>query len=518
MAPAASTTPGVDSALLAKLANNTHKLWWRDPGLRTLNILLLSTFLGSIANGYDVSLISGLEAIPRWSDDMGGLNDDANMLGLLIAAYSFGGVISFFPAPWVADKMGRRWGIILGDVGIIAAVIGQSFCKTAIQFLGTRLLLGFFSLFNSISSTALLSELAHPRQRAIVGALFNTFFFVGAITAAWTSFGSHNLDSVWAWRTPVIVQLFWTTVQLTFVLFTPESPRWLVNNQQPDKAKKILAKYHANGDESDELVIVEFAEICASIELTQSTKVTWGSLFATPGNRKRVFICLGLGLATQWVGNGIISYYFAPVLETVGITNSTQQQGINGGLQIYNWILSIVGALLAERAGRRRLFIVSSCTMLLFMILVLACSAVFANTGNHAAGTAVIVFLFLFLGGYVIGFTPIPILYINEIWPTELRAKGGSVYWLSQTLAVCFNQYVNPIALREIQWRYYFVYIGVLVAVICFIYFFVPETKGSSLEEVAGIFDKKYAEAVSHPLNEALRKEETEISTIERVA
>ncbi|KAK4061642.1 uncharacterized protein Triagg1_10184 [Trichoderma aggressivum f. europaeum] len=493
MAPSAVASPG-NAVLLAKVTNKTHRLWWRDPGLQSLNILLLSCFLGSIANGYDVSLISGLEAIPRWFEDISGAKN-VNTLGLLIAAYSFGGVISFFPAPWVADKLGRRWGIIIGDV----AVIGQCFCKTAIQFLATRLVLGFFSLFYSISSTALPSELAHPRQRAIVGALFNTFFLlVVEDTCHYTA--------------------LWTSVQLIFVLFTPESPRWLVNNERLDEAKSTLAKYHANGDETDELVIVEFLEIRALVEPAKSLKVTWASLFATPGNRRRISICLGLGLATQWVGNGIISYYFAPVLETVGISNPTQQQGINGGLQIYNWFLSIAGAMLAERAGRRKLFMLSSSIMLLFMILVLTCSDVFANTGNSSSGTAVIVFLFLFLGGYVIGFTPIPIVYVNEIWPTELRAKGGSVYWLSQTLAVCFNQYVNPIALREIRWRYYFVYVGVLIAVIMFVYFFVLETKGSSLEEVVGIFDKKYEVAVSQPLSNALRKEETEVVTVENTA
>ncbi len=136
--------------------------------------------------------------------------------------------------------------------------------------------------------------------------------------------------------------------------------------------------------------------------------------------------------------------------------------------------------------------------MLVFMVVVLACSAVYANNGSHVAGTAVIVFLFLFLGSYVIGFTPIPILYVNEIWPTDLRAKGTSIYWISQAAALCFNQYVNPIALREIQWKYYFVYVGILVAVIVFIFFYVPETKGLSLEEVGGIFDRQYADVVAH--------------------
>lgn len=516
MAPHTPTTGGTST--FANVSNNTHPQWWRDPGLRTLNILLLSSFLGSIANGYDNSLISGLEAIPRWFTDLKGLGDDANILGLLIAAYSFGAILCFFPAPWVADTLGRRSGIILSNLGLLAAIVGQCFCRTAVQFLGTRLILGFFSLFNSISSTTLLAELAHPRQRAVVGALFNTFFFVGAITAAWTSFGTHNLNSNWAWRTPVIAQIFWITIQLIFVLFTPESPRWLVSKNRPDEAKKILAKYHANGDEDDELVILEFSEICASIELIRSNKFGWISLFATSGNRKRVFICFGLGLATQWVGNGIISYYFAPVLKTVGITSATQQQGINGGLQIYNWIVSIIAALLAERAGRRKLFLASSCSMLVFMIMVLACSAAYANNGSHAAGTAVIVFLFLFLGGYVIGFTPIPLLYVNEIWPTDLRAKGTSIYWISQTVALCFNQYVNPIALREIQWKYYFVYVGVLVAVIAFIFFYVPETKGLSLEEVGGIFDRQYADVVAHSTDVVSGKEGPSVTLVDDVA
>jgi MFS family permease len=129
--------------------------------------------------------------------------------------------------------------------------------------------------------------------------------------------------------------------------------------------------------------------------------------------------------------------------------------------------------------------------MLLFMILITICSALYSTTGSAAAGYAVIVFLFLFLGGYVIGLTPIPILYVNEIWPGHLRTKGTSVFWVSQAVAICFNQFVNPVALDRIAWRYYLVYVGVLVAVINFMFFYVPETKGLSLEQINGIFDPR---------------------------
>lgn len=99
-------------------------------------------------------------------------------------------------------------------------------------------------------------------------------------------------------------------------------------------------------------------------------------------------------------------------------------------------------------------------------------------------------FLFLFHGGYVIGLTPIPILYVNEIWPSHLRTKGNSVFWVTQAVAICFNQFVNPVALDRIAWRYYLVYVAVLVLVILFMLLYVPETKGLSLEEVGKIYDR----------------------------
>lgn len=134
--------------------------------------------------------------------------------------------------------------------------------------------------------------------------------------------------------------------------------------------------------------------------------------------------------------------------------------------------------------------------MLLFMSIVALCSALYSSTKSLTASYAVIIFLFLFLGGYVIGLTPIPILYVNEIWPSRLRAKGTSVFWLSQAVATCFNQFVNPVALQRISWKYYFVYVGVLIVVLVFIILYVPETKGLPLDEVHKMFDRQPSDEV----------------------
>tara|TARA_R110002003_G_scaffold296_9_gene18688 strand:+ start:16069 stop:17559 length:1491 start_codon:yes stop_codon:yes gene_type:complete len=477
------------------ISNNTHPNWILDPGLRKLNFLLLTCYLGAIVNGSISALISSLIANPIWYRDLAGLSN-INLLGLVVAAQPLGCIAAFFPAPWLSDKFGRRAGILVGNLGMSVGFVAQVFCKTAGQFLVMRLLVGFASIFNTISSSALLLELAHPRQRGVAGALFNTFYFVGSMTAAWTSYGALRLASSWSWRIPVAVQLFWTVSQLMLLSICPESPRWLVAHGKQEQAAVIMATFHANGDAENFMVLTELSNMTSSAELDrQSRDVSWSALYNTPGNRRRLMLSITIGVATQWVGNGITSVF--------------KQQGLNGGLQIYNWLLASGAALLAERLGRRRLFLTSAGTMLVFMVMVTICSAFYSTTNSLAAGYAVIVFLFLFLGGYVIGLTPIPILYVNEIWPSHLRVKGTSVFWVSQAVATCFNQYVNPIALKSIMWKYYLVYVGVLVAVIVFMFFYVPETKGLSLEEVSSIFDRHHMHDDVEPREDVSRQSAT---------
>lgn len=95
---------------------------------------------------------------------------------------------------------------------------------------------------------------------------------------------------------------------MVFVLLAPELPRWMVSNNKSTETKKVAVQYHVKGDDVDELVSIEFAENFASIKLTKSQKVGWTAVFAGAGNRKRVILCIGLGLSVQWVGSAIVSY------------------------------------------------------------------------------------------------------------------------------------------------------------------------------------------------------------------
>lgn len=79
--------------------------------------------------------------------------------------------------------------------------------------------------------------------------------------------------------------------------------------------------------------------------------------------------------------------------------------------------------------------------------------------------------------------------YPCEIWPYRLRSHGLTVTWITVVVANFFNTFVNPIALEAIGWKYYFVFIVVLVAMGLTVYFFYPETRGYTLEHIAVIFD-----------------------------
>ena len=472
------------------LANNCHPHWWKDPGLRRLNIGILLVFASATANGFDASLMNGLLAIPSFNEDVVE-KVSVNILGLIIAAISLGGLPALIPAGYISDRFGRKICLAIGTGIIISCSIAQALTSGPWLFWAFRLIMGVGIAFILIPAPALSTEVAHPRNRGTVTACFQTAFYWGSIVSAVATLGGLYIANSWSWRMPVLLQFFFPVLQAIGLFIIPESPRWLVANGKKEKAFRVLVKFHANGDEADQLVNYEYTEICETIEREAQAAQgsSWGEFFRTRGNMHRFIICLLVGIMIQWAGNGICSYYLAPILKSVGIDDPVQQSLINLGLQIWNAIMSIVGAFSAERFGRRPLWLLSASGMLVSFSIVTALSAVYAENGNKAAGKGVIGMLFVFFGWYDIAFTPLSFAYPVEILPYKLRSRGLSVTLTTIFGAGFFNQYVNPIALEKLHWRFYFVYIGCLIAFIFIIWFLFPETKGRSLEEIAEVFD-----------------------------
>lgn len=187
----------------------------------------------------------------------------------------------------------------------------------------------------------------------------------------------------------------------------------------------------------------------------------------------------------------MVTYYLAPILDSVGISNAPHQAAINISLQVWNLIFAVSGAMAAERYGRRKLWIIATTLMLIYFSSATTMSALFAELKVLEAGIAVVPLLFLFCGAYDMAYMPLFIAYPAEILPFQLRAKGLAITLTTDSMACFFNQYINPVAFAAIQWRYFTVYLGFLILFLATIYFLFPETKGLSLEQVAQIFEKE---------------------------
>ena len=158
-------------------------------------------------------------------------------------------------------------------------------------------------------------------------------------------------------------------------------------------------------------------------------------------------------------------------------------------LQIFNFWAAVSAAFLVDRLGRRTLFLWSGIGMLVSFIIWTACSATFEIDGSKGAGIVVVAFVFIYFFHYDICYTPLLFGYTTEILPYSLRAKGLTVELFSIYGSLIILAFVNPIALNDIGWHYYILFCCLLGVILTFTYFYFPETKGYSLEEIAEVFD-----------------------------
>lgn len=484
------------NAVLEDYLPNDGVPWWKKGHLVRLNLLMVLCMLSSTNNGYDGSMLNGLQSMETWQEYFN--HPTGQHLGGLGNGMLFGGVAAWPFAPWMADRFGRKIPIAFGATVLIIGSVIQCAAQNYAMFLIGRLVIGFGSAFCVLASPMLLSEMTYPTHRHIVTALYNTLWYLGAIIAAWVTLGTNYMKNTsWAWRIPSLCQGALPLVQLAMVYFVPESPRYLIYKERYEQARKILVKYHAGGDNDSKLVDFEMAEISAQLALERESKQTsYMEFLRTKPNRKRLFLVVMVTVNMQLSGNGLVSYYLNLVLNSIGITDSQEQLYINGGLQIYNWICAMFFATLVERVGRRPLFLFSFSGMLITYIIWTVLSAINQqrNFEDASLGKGVLAMIFIYYFCYGAGLNGLPILYFTEILPYNLRAKGMNIQAVVTCLVLIYNGFVNPVAMDAIQWKYYIVWVCVIAVELVIAFFFYPETKGHTLETVGQVLGDEVAQ------------------------
>lgn len=185
---------------------------------------------------------------------------------------------------------------------------------------------------------------------------------------------------------------------LAVVWWIPESPRYYVSKDQPEKALQILAHYHAEGNENDEIVQLEFTEISTAIAIEKNAdhSSSYVDFLRTPGNRKRLLIIISFGLFAQWSGNGLVSYYLNIIMKSIGIDDANQQLLINGALTSFNLVTNLLFSFFVDKWGRRPIMLISSAGMLVAFVVWTVLSAKYDQHESSSLGSGVLGMIFIY--------------------------------------------------------------------------------------------------------------------------
>ncbi|KAJ5370446.1 uncharacterized protein N7496_006538 [Penicillium cataractarum] len=450
-------------------------------------------FLVSTIQGYDGSLMGNMLVMPAFQKEFG-----ASIVGIkagyISAMITIGGASALpFVGPAI-DTWGRRVGMAIGCFLVSAGAIieGTSGISGSLgQYLAGRFLIGFGNSIAASAAPIYVVELAHPAYRGPLTGLYNTLWNVGGILAAATLRAGQNYEGNKAWLIPTWVQLLMPGIVLCAVFFLPESPRWLYSRGHTEKASAIIAKYHGLDNPDSVYLSLQLKEYAAGLKTDGADKRWWDyrSLFRDRASRYRVMCNLMVAVWSQWCGVGFTGYFMPAFLKTAGVTDPITILNINLGTSFVGVFVSMTGASLVERIGRRRLFYRILLIIAFWWVIITIAAAIYSETGSKGAGYAAILFVNIFGVTYAFGITPLQSLYPVEVLSYEQRAKGMAFSGLILNAAIMVNQFGMPVAIQVLDWKLYFIFIAWCLVEAATVFLFMVETKGRTLEELDEIFE-----------------------------
>lgn len=308
-----------------------------------------------------------------------------------------------------------------------------------------------------------------------------------------------------AWLVPICLQLLPAVILFIGMIFMPFSPRWLVHHGREDEARAVLSNLRGL-PEDNELVQLEFLEIKAQSQFEKRSvaklfphlaeHTAWNSfklqfvsiakLFQTRSMFKRVIVATVTMFFQQWTGINAVLYYAPSIFEQLGLSSTTTSLLATGVVGIVMFLATIPSVLWIDRVGRKPVLTIGAIGMATCHIIIAVLVA--KNIGdwqNHAAaGWAAVCMVWLFVVHFGYSWGPCAWIIVAEIWPLSTRpygvALGASSNWMNNFIV----GQVTPDMLESITYGTYILF-GLLTYIgAAFIWFFVPETKRLTLEEM----------------------------------
>lgn len=454
-----------------------------NPKKSLRKISFISTF-GGLLFGYDTGVINGALPYMARPDQLNlspfteGLVASSLLLGAAFGAV-FGGRLS--------DHQGRRKNILYLAALFFFATLGCTFAPNVELMVAFRFLLGLAVGGASVTVPTFLAELSPAESRGKI-VTQNEFMIVTGQLLAFTFnavLGTTLGESGHVWRYMLVIASLPAVILWFGMLIVPESPRWLASKGKLGAALQVLKQIRKENRVTSELKEIETA-INKDSEIEKATFKD----FSIPWVRRILFLGIGIAVVNQITGVNSIMYYGTQILQESGFaTEAALIANIaNGAISV---AAIIVGIWLLGKVNRRPMLIIGLCgtTASLFLIGIFS----YALEGSPALPYAVLSSTVIFLAFMQGAIAPVTWLLLSEIFPARLRGLGMglSVFFLWITnfiIGLTFPVLIGTIGLSAT----FFGFVALGIVAIVFVKKYLPETKGSTLEELEHYFRTTY--------------------------
>ncbi|KAH7254988.1 hypothetical protein B0J15DRAFT_559552 [Fusarium solani] len=379
--------------------------------------------------------------------------------------------------PFFADKWGRRAAVAVSAAIIVISGAVMAGSVNVGQFIVFRFVSGAGTYMMISAVTLWMTEIAPPAVRGVFVSLVGASLLFGYSASAWAGYGFYHLDSPHAWRAPFAFQGLPALVLLVLLYWLPESPRWLMLKGRYEEARNNLLKLH-----TPEEAGVEFTQIRLQVEVDKNLEDSYWAMFANRNYRKRTLI--GMGTFASIQTSAILIY------GTLGFDNKTQLLYAAAWLTL-GWDGGCLALLVVDKIPRPKFIGYGLLGCQACLIIEAALVASFVGTNNTTALRAAVAILFIFVFIYEFALDSAQFVYLGELFPTHIRAKGVSLGCGTLALMNAIWLSVAPTAFNDIGWKFYLCFIipGCFCAFGILYYF--PDTLGLPLEEIDAIFADK---------------------------
>ncbi|CAL5397036.1 unnamed protein product [Camellia sinensis] len=459
--------------------------------------LLAST--NSILLGYDIGVMSG--AVLYIKDN---LKISSTQVEILVGSLNVCSLIGSFASGKTSDMIGRRYTIVLASATFLLGALLMGLAPSFAFLISGRVVAGIGVGYSLMIAPVYTAEISPAMTRGFLTSLPEVFITIGILIGYIFNYSLSGLPENINWRLMLGLAAVPAIAVGIGVMAMPESPRWLIMKGRLDEARQVLIKTSENEEEAElrleEITKAASETVDAPPEGTSRAgwhgEGVWKELFLRPTRpvRRILIAAIGINFFMQASGNDAVVYYTPEVFKAAGIHNRKQLVGVTVIMGVAKTSFVFVSALFLDHFGRRPLLLTGSIGMA-FSLLGLGLGSKFLEHSDHKPTWAIalcVVAVCADVSFFSIGLGPITWVYSSEIFPIRLRAQGSS-------LAVSVNRLVSGVVAmtflsisKKISFGgMFFVLSGIMVFGTIFFYFFLPETKGKSLEEIGKLFEDK---------------------------